>query len=114
MIVGIGVDIVSLERIEEAMRRPTFVKRILTTAERSRQLTPQYVAGRWAAKEAIKKCLPKISSWHDIEIATAAEGEPLPKIVREGLIASGMHLHISISHERDHSVAVAILESVPQ
>ncbi len=57
MIVGLGIDIVEVARIAEAMKNPRFIERILTPIEREFCTTPQKVAGRWAAKEAIAKAV---------------------------------------------------------
>ncbi len=57
MIERIGVDLVSVERIRRAMERPGFTDRVLSVAERRESESAEYVAGRWAAKEALVKCL---------------------------------------------------------
>ncbi len=104
MIQGIGVDIVSVDRIAKAMRRPGFVDRILTPAERERPLTPQYVAGRWAAKEAVAKAFGHALSWQEIEIV--GFGAPICHVAPR---LNGK-VWVSISHERDHAVGMAVLE----
>jgi holo-[acyl-carrier protein] synthase len=109
MIVAIGTDIVQIDRIESAMKNPEFINRILTTAEQGREITPQYVAGRWAVKEAIKKCLPNINSWHDAEVIGEPGSPPTVKLAA-GLLPSGHSIHVSISHETRYATAIAILE----
>lgn len=84
MIHGIGVDIIELSRIERAMKRNArFVERILTTQERAALQTMsdsrkiEYVAGRFAAKEAFVKASGiKEVSWMDVEILNASTGKP--------------------------------------
>jgi len=109
MIVAIGTDIIAIERIQRAMEHPEFIHRILTPAEQTRDLTSQYVAGRWAAKEAVKKCLPAISSWHDVEITGEPGAAPTVKIT-PNVMPTNQFIHISISHETTYATAIAILE----
>ena len=78
MIVAIGVDVIEVSRITTAMENPRFLKRILTLKEREMIKHPARVAGRWAAKEAIAKCLSSLHlklSWHDIEILNDVSGD---------------------------------------
>lgn len=111
MIRAIGTDIVSIGRVAKAMQNPRFVRRILTERERGRALTAEYVAGRWAAKEAVKKCLPQVSSWQHVEIV-AEPGQPVSATLHSvGPNPDGHRIHITISHEKEFAVAVAILES---
>ena len=106
MIVRVGVDLVSVNRIRKAMERPGFVERILQPEERREPLTVEYFAGRWAAKEAIVKCLGGVMTDH--VVGTDEVGAP----VVLSSVPSGHRVHVSISHERDHAVAVAVLEKV--
>ena len=111
MILGVGIDLVEITRIEAAMNIDGFAERILTDGERERKLSIHYVAGRWAAKEAAKKVIPTLNSWHQIEVLTAESGEPYA-VIHGGALAPGTRLHLSISHDARFAVAVAILESV--
>ena len=110
MIVGLGVDLVEVARIRRAMREPRFLDRILTPAERSEKLTPERVAGRWAAKEAIAKAVGVFLRWHDVEINNLPSGQPVAVISRSACSLDGQALLVSISHVKGHAVAVAILE----
>ena len=106
MIRAVGVDIVSVARIAHAMRRPRFAERILTAAERQACTGPEWLAGRWAAKEAVAKCWPVPLRWLDVEVLPTEAGPPLVTV--EGRQVS--RLHLSISHERESAVAFAVLE----
>ncbi|MCH7905041.1 MAG: holo-ACP synthase [Armatimonadetes bacterium] len=110
MIRAVGVDIVEIGRIERAMRKPRFVERIFTERERKFLNSPKAVAGRWACKEAVAKCLPKRIRWHEVEVLTGERGEPIVHFAGLEAIVSGGRFHVSISHERSHAVAVAVLE----
>ena len=80
MIVGLGLDLVEIERIEEAMRNPRFIFRVLSDAERSMCRTPQCVAGRWAAKEAIAKAIGLPLTWQQVEVLPDETGAPKVKV----------------------------------
>jgi len=110
MIVGLGVDVVSIERIRSAMENPRFLERILTERERAMGLTPERVAGRWAAKEAMSKALPSLRNWHHVEIDNGPGGEPFVVLLKPLFLEPGVSLHVSISHESGYAAAVAIVE----
>ncbi len=125
MIVGVGTDIVETDRMRELLKRhgEAFMKRILTEAEikeaSSRRDPVPFISGRWAAKEAISKALGcgigQDCSWTDLEIIPDGNGKPQAAI-SGGAKATASKLgvksvHLSISHERGHAVATAILES---
>ena len=110
MIVGLGVDLVEVARIRRAMLDPRFIERILTPNERSEALTPERVAGRWAAKEAVAKAVGVFLRWHDVEIRNLPTGQPVATVSRSACALDGQALHVSISHVKGNAVAVAILE----
>lgn len=116
MIAGIGVDIVETERIREIMKRkPRFADRILTdTEQRDFRRLPEsrkteYLAGRFAAKEAFAKALGtgigKDLSFRDIEIQTDPAGKPFFAKPKE------RGVHLSISHSKTCAVAMVVIES---
>ena len=109
MILAIGVDIVQVSRIREAMQRESFASKILTPNELKLSRTPQFVAGRWAAKEAVAKAVGTHLAWHDVEILANEDGKPIATV--SGLSAD-CQVHVSISHEKDHAVGMAILEQI--
>ncbi len=108
MIVGTGIDVVSVERIRKAMRNPRFVDRILTPRERETCLTVERVAGRWAAKEALAKAIPSLRSWHAVEIMNNDHGAPTVSFQREDLC--NLIVHFSITHDRDFAAAMVVVE----
>jgi holo-[acyl-carrier protein] synthase len=115
MITGIGIDIIELARIEEMiLRQQKFVDRILTPAEKEEfeKLSPrrkvEYLAGRFAAKEAYSKAagpgIGKELSFLDIEIKSDSLGKPcFAKPINKSA-------HLSISHSRDYAVAHVVIE----
>ena len=77
MIVGVGIDVVDVDRFARILRRrPGMAERLFTPAERG--LPPASMAARFAAKEAVAKALgaPNGMLWHDCEVVRAASGRP--------------------------------------
>jgi len=117
MISGIGIDIVELSRIKRIYsRQQKFVDRILTKKEKElfNVLTDdrkgEYLAGRFAAKEAFAKAvgtgLGGKLSFLDIEIEKNKSGKPfISKPFNEGV-------HLSISHSKEYAVAQVIIEKL--
>jgi holo-[acyl-carrier protein] synthase len=114
MIKRVGLDVIEVDRIGEAMRNPRFLERILTPAEREQIRAPMRIAGRWAAKEAIAKAVGLHLSWHDVEILIAEDGSPEVTIRHDTWDPSRYRIHISITHEKGIAAAVAVLESVDE
>ncbi|GMV81141.1 MAG: holo-[acyl-carrier-protein] synthase [Planctomycetota bacterium] len=124
MIVGLGLDIVELDRIRAIYQRhpERFPRRILTEAEAAyvlRHKDPtERLAGRWAAKEAALKALGTGLAagirWRDVEILPDARGKPclhLHAKARDRAAELGATQgHVTITHGRDIAVAQVILE----
>src|SRR5690625_2036565 len=117
MIKGIGIDIVELERISRLVKRNNrFIERTLTKQEivqynalRSDRRKTEYLAGRFAAKEAFAKAtgtgIGKLQ-FTDIEVLTTTSGAP--SLAVRGY--ESYHLHVSISHSKHYAVAQVIIE----
>ncbi len=116
MIYGIGIDLVELERIEKVYhRQEAFPNRILTKKERihfyelSEHRQIEFLAGRFAAKEAFAKALGTgigaTVSFQDIEILPNEKNRP---IVRTETFSGNIHL--SITHAQSCAIAQIILE----
>jgi holo-[acyl-carrier protein] synthase len=112
VIVGLGIDIVEIARIRKAMANPKFIARILTPAEREYCKTVYQVAGRWTAKEAVAKAVGLSLTWQEVEILPNELGEPTAKVASRHLDPTRLRLRVSISHEKNSAVAVAILERI--
>ena len=114
----IGVDVVDIERSVRMLDRfpDRFRQRVLTDAEQAYcRRKPERIAGRWAAKEAISKVLGlgvRGVGWREIEILPNWAGAPQVTLHRRALARSEriglQELTVSISHERNVAVAVAI------
>lgn len=125
MVVGIGVDIVQIDRIERLLERhgDRFLARVMTDGERAycarhKNPTPS-IAARFAAKEAVLKALGTGWSggirWQDVEVVRGDAGPPV--IALHGAaaaIAAGkgvVRTHLSLAHDAGAAVATVVLES---
>lgn len=127
-IVGIGLDLVKISRIETIARRwqDRFLQRIFTEDERracfNRAWSYASLAGRFAAKEAMLKALgtgwSAGVSWHDIQVLNDVGGKPVATARgRTGALAqqAGVtRIHVSLSHDGDYAMAEVILTNDTQ
>lgn len=122
MILGLGIDVIDVERVSKAADNARFMQRVFTDVEREyfakKNGDCQSVAGVFAAKEAAAKALGTGFACgvglHDIEITHDALGKPAVVLyggALERMRALGASkLHISISNIKTLAVAQAILE----
>jgi holo-[acyl-carrier protein] synthase len=115
VIVGIGIDVVDVQRFGESLdRTPAMRGRLFTAAELTRPLAS--LAARFAAKEALAKALgaPTGLNWVDAEIQTDETGRP--SLVMTGSVArraaelGTARVHVSMSHDAGIASAVVVLE----
>ncbi|MGH9686382.1 MAG: holo-ACP synthase [Candidatus Acidiferrales bacterium] len=125
MIVGLGLDIAEIDRIEAAIVRhgEAFIKRLYTPGEaeyceRFRNRYERYAA-RFAAKEAAMKALgtgwQHGIRWRDIEVTREESGKPtlsLTGVAREFAERLGVrHISLSITHSGNLALAQVIFEN---
>lgn len=110
MVVGVGIDIVEISRIAKALKRQQFTRKILTEREEVYCNTPMKVAGRWAAKEAIIKAVGVSIMMKNIEILNSPLGQPFVTINDPNYDGKRLKIFVSITHERTHAAAVAVVE----
>lgn len=124
MILGTGIDIIEVARVQGSLDRfgERFVNRLLLPAEiaycQSHKAPGQFVAARFAAKEAISKAfgtgIGSQLGWHDMEICKKESGEPFVVLHGGGLklfeARGAQRLHITLSHTQGYAAAMAILE----
>lgn len=121
MIVGIGVDVVLVERFAAALTRtPLLADRLFTGAERvtgaGDPRSPESLAARFAAKEAVAKALgaPAGLRWHDCEVVADPDGRPWLTV--SGTVAAAAagcgvaRWHLSMSHDGGIASAVVVAE----
>jgi holo-[acyl-carrier protein] synthase len=117
VIVGLGIDIVDVERFAASLvRTPSLAGRLFRSSERAVE-RPERLAARFAAKEAVAKALgaPAGLRWHDAAVQNATDGSPyleLSGTVAEAAAARGAtRWHVSLSHDGGMATAIVIFES---
>jgi holo-[acyl-carrier protein] synthase len=124
MVRGIGVDLVEVARVREALRRHAdrFATRVFTEAEAAYCLARKppeiHFAARLAAKEAAMKALGTGFGdgvgWRDVEVLPDPRGAPLLVVggaARDRALALGIdRFHVSLSHTETHAVALVVAE----
>jgi len=114
-VIGVGIDVVEIERFEASLARtPGLRERLFTAGEAVR--SPSSLAARFAAKEAIAKALgaPRGLAWHDAEVISEESGRPrleLRGTVRARADELGVtSVHLCLSHDAGIASAVVVLE----
>ena len=115
MIIGVGIDVVDIERFAKTLERtPALRDRLFTSEERGLGIAS--LAARFAAKEALAKSLgaPAGMHWTDARVVTNASGKPSLEI--GGTVQSRANdlgvdcFHVSLSHDAGVASAVVIAE----
>jgi holo-[acyl-carrier protein] synthase len=115
-VIGVGVDLVAVDRLAAVLARTPAVRdRLFAAGERELPMTR--LAGRFAAKEAVAKVLgaPAGLAWQDVEVRTDDAGRP-SLAVRGTVAAAADRLgvrrwHVSLSHDAGMAIAVVVAES---
>lgn len=122
MILGLGIDVASIDRMSRALERhgERLWSRVLTERERAllarRRDRAVALAGRWAAKEAaVKAFLGRAGAqWHDFEIRKGLLGEPVMHFEGRAAVTAQrlgvVRAHVSITHDAGVAAAVVVLE----
>ena len=124
-VIGIGVDLVEVARIEHSLERfgDRFLHRVFTSGEidycNSMPHPSRHFAARFAAKEAVSKAfgtgIGKSMGWKDIDVKRRASGQPY--LVFSGgaeILANARALKqslITLSHTDRHAIAMIVLEA---
>nr|HID14478.1 holo-[acyl-carrier-protein] synthase [Anaerolineae bacterium] len=119
----VGIDLIEIARIERVLTRygDRFLERVFTPAEilYCRARLPE-LAARFAAKEAVSKALGigirMIArdgiNWQDVEVIGDLRGKPLVRLYGRAAERAGelglTGWAVSLSHTREHAVAVVI------
>ena len=124
MIIGCGIDLVKIERIEKIIKKwgNNFILRIFTSSEKEycekkKGNKYQSYAGKFAAKEALLKALGlglREANWKEIEIKNDKLGQPIintsGKLKNIASIKGVRKYFISISHTKEYAIAQVVLE----
>ncbi|WP_278682203.1 holo-ACP synthase [Paraclostridium bifermentans] len=120
-ILGIGIDIVEIERIENILKnKKRFLNKIFTDEEmkyfESKNFRSETIAGNFSAKEAISKAFGtgiKNFNFDDIEVLRDKNGKPIVKTynnLRQMCIDYNvLEIQVSISHSENYAVANAMV-----
>jgi holo-[acyl-carrier protein] synthase len=121
-LIGIGVDLVEVDRMRRTLARtPALVERLFTDAERAycerRRDPTERFAARFAAKEAVMKALGVglgAVGWHEVEVVRAESGRPsLALSGRAADLAAELGVvrwHLTMSHTSRVAEAIAVAE----
>ena len=124
MILGVGIDIIEVERIRASHEKfgERFLKRILRPEEIAYCLShaqpAPFLAARFSAKEAISKAfgtgIGRQLGWQDMEVRKKESGQPYVVLHDGGEILfkqlQGRALHLSLTHTNVYASATAVLE----
>lgn len=120
MIIGIGTDIIEIDRIQRAINKNSgFLSKVFTSREiemfKEKSMRAEVIAGNFAAKEAISKSLGtgfRGFSLIDIEILRDELGKPIAYLSDniDRYINYKYKVNVSISHNRTSAIAFAVLE----
>ncbi|PXA80916.1 holo-ACP synthase [Auritidibacter sp. NML120636] len=115
MIIGIGIDMVDINRFAGQLRKaPKLKERLFTPPER--ELNLQSLAARFAAKEAVAKALaaPGGMNWQHCTIGAEASGQPyvvVTETIADIAEAKGVRRwHLSLSHDGGWAAAMVVAE----
>jgi len=125
-ILGIGVDIVENKRLRKSVKNKSFLSRLFTSLEikNSKSINNKsiYFSKKFAAKESFSKALGtgfrKGLNFKDIEILNDDLGKPYfkfnnktKKIILKTLKVKNFDLFLSISDEKEYSIAFTIIQA---
>jgi holo-[acyl-carrier protein] synthase len=125
MIVGIGVDIIEIARVDSLSQKfgERFARRVLTGEEllefERRKRSSSYLATRFAAKEAVAKAcgtgIGEQLGFHSLQIENDAQGKPLLRFLQTAdALVERLQIRnslVSLSDEKHYVVAMVVLES---
>ena len=124
MVIGIGIDIIEIDRIKESIDKlgDQFLNKLFTDDEikycSSKKNMHQHYAARFAAKEAIIKALSSVrtkgAKWKDMEIYNEPSGLPKVKLHNDlkQYVEDNRELKITMSHSKNYVTCFAILYNV--
>jgi holo-[acyl-carrier protein] synthase len=122
MIIGIGSDLIEVERIRHAVcRHSRFLTRNFTELEiaffETRQMNPYPIATNFALKEAVSKALGtgfRGFNLVDIEILRDSNGKPYVNLYKGAAVRleqlTGRVIHVTASHDKRQVMAYCVIE----
>ena len=121
MILGVGIDIIEIDRIKNAIdNTPGFLEKVFTKREveelSKNTLRVESVAGNFAVKEAVSKAVGtgiRGFSFRDIEVFRDELGKPIVRVsskIEEVIKSKDYLFNVSISHNKTMAIAFVVLE----
>lgn len=124
MILGTGIDMIEVERIEQTLKRQPerFLARVFTPgeiayAESSESHRSRRLAARFAAKEATLKAFGlglRHVKWTDMEVIRDELGKPALRLTGQLAVIAAergvVRLHLSLSHCKEYAIAQVVAE----
>lgn len=116
MIIGIGIDIVSVPRLREIISRtPKFLDRLVSLGAKS-DSPIESLAGFFVAYEALYKALPYVSrvEIESFRLIHNKDGSPSFQFPPEGSIGTNSQqkeIHVSITHDLEYAAAIVVIEA---
>lgn len=125
MIIGVGIDIVDIRRIDALLHKfqDKFIKKIFTEKESERCLAKANRAHSFAKMFSLKEATIKAISdaegiaWHDMEVSHDENGKPIMTLSGNALKnlqkkTKNFNIQVSVSDEKDYATAYVVIESV--
>jgi holo-[acyl-carrier protein] synthase len=115
MILGIGVDLVDINRFEEHLEKTPGLKEKIFHANEL-EVAVRTLAGRFAAKEALVKAFGSSVGmhWHDVRVSKDDQGKPELSLFDATAVLAEQKgiakIHLSISHDGGMATAFVIAE----
>lgn len=114
MIIGIGIDLIEVARVQKAIERnPRFVDRVFTEREiqysEGKKSRFEHLAARFAVKEAFFKAIGQRIAWADVETTNLPSGQPQVTLLAKNIYGF-TRSHVTISHTAEYATAVVVLE----
>jgi holo-[acyl-carrier protein] synthase len=116
-VVGVGIDVVSVARMQAALERTAGLAERLFTAGEREVVAVERLAARFAAKEATVKALGVrwAGGWHDVEVRVEDDGRPwllvTGRVLEVAAARGARSWHVSLAHDAGIATAVVIAES---
>jgi len=123
MVVGIGIDLMDVSKMEDSIKSEAFIRKVFTDTEvaecHSMANAAERLAGKFAAKEAFMKALGKgirQGIWFtQVEVLNEESGQPYIQIhgeLKKTLLEMGVTtIHVSVTHTRSTAAAVVVFEN---
>ena len=122
MIIGIGNDLVAVNRVAKACEKEGFLTRTFTSKEiEAFRNKPQSLAGNFAVKEAISKCFGtgfRGFELTDIEVLREDNGKPYVNLYNGAKhiydTLNGTNIFVSITNTEEYAMAMAVIEKIEE